>query len=92
MRFQVPDELGSFHEARTNGSFLTVCPVNDLSASSRFASSTNATASWRFSRASSSVVPWVFAPGSSSTKAMYPSGTWIKTAVSCIRFSPSPTA
>ena len=70
MRLQMPDELESFHEARTNGSFVTVCPVNDLSASSRFASSTNATASWRFSRASSSVVPWVFAPGSSSTKAI----------------------
>ena len=48
----------------------------------RFASSTSSTASFKLCLTSSKVSPCVLAPGSSSTKPIYPSGTFWKTAVS----------
>ena len=44
------------------------------------------TASVKFALASCKESPCVFAPGNSSTKAMYPSGTFSKTAVSFIGY------
>src|SRR5271163_4375693 len=54
------------------------------SAKVRFAASTKPTASFRLARVSRSVRPCVFAPGNSSTKPMYPSRTFLNTAVSFI--------
>ena len=49
----------------------------------RLASTASAMASRRFVRASSREAPWVLAPGNSSMKAMWPSGTFRKTAMHC---------
>src|SRR6185369_1153434 len=83
MLFEVADQVDSFHVGgRANDSRMTSEPSMACSAKARFASRTRATASFKFSRASSRVSPCVFAPGSSSMKATYPSGTFMKTAVS----------
>jgi hypothetical protein len=78
---QVADQRAPFHALTLSVSRMTGPLPVDCWANSRLASRTIATASWRFARASSSVAPCVLAPGSSSTKPMYPSGTWRKTAV-----------
>jgi hypothetical protein len=79
---EVLDQITPFHTAViVTGSRITSCPSRDSWMRARFAS-------MRLPRVSSRVAPWVLAPGNSSTNPIYPSGTFLNTAVNytCMLF------